>query len=1369
MVFRFYDAPTGGTLLGTNTHTAGNGNAITVTNGHFSAVLGTGTGNSLAGIDFSTTPIYIGLTINGDSEMTPREELTSVPYAFDSDTLDGYDSTELLRYNATGSMTASDDDGPLLTLNQTGTGSIIELFTGATNRFSVLNNGYVGIGTSTPGFNLTVSGDTMIGGALYDNTASAGTSGFVLQSTGSGLAWVATSSLGITGGGGGGGSLFTDGGDTTYLTSLTDNLAVGTTESATAWQGLDYEGSTNLTGSIGLDAFDAVFSTDGTLLFISVSGGLIHEYELSVPFDHMTATATGVTFSTLSQGSGQNLHFSTDGLKMFIMVGLTDTIYAYDLSTAFDISTAVYNGESFNVTLQDSTATSLTFSPDGLKLFIVGSATDRVHAYDLSVAYDLSTALYGGENVLVSGQTNTPSDVTFTNDGLRMVVIHSFTGVMYQYNLSTAFDLTTAVYSTISYTAPERVVSINYNAASDTILAYIDFIDSIAVFPLGVPGEINSIATAQYLPTGVMFAYLDDVLINNDGTRVFLLDSNMDTIQTFSLSVPYDLTTAVLDPSQFYVMPTALNNPERFTFSQDGNWLYVRSGGTVYEFTLAVPFDVSTANPTGNSLAGVFSVDFLVNDDGTEFYVRSGTAIQIYSLTVPYDLSTATNTGVSVSVLGVDILFNDTGTALYTADGFSLYRYNLSVPYDVSSAVYSGETQRLTSGRIADISSDGTRVYTFAPFDGTRVYTLYTYSYNPTSVSSRLTIANGVLNILGINTALTFNAKPFLFALSTTTVLALGAEAGSGISGNAHNLTLLGTRAGQLLSGTNEYHILAGYEAGANLGFDATSSVIAIGTQAGYVANGSDNILVGTQAGYATAGVHNILMGYRAGTDNTGSFNVAVGYEAGVANSGIENVLLGTGAGAFNTGNFNVLVGSSTGANNIGDYNIYLSPQAGENNTGSYNVASGQLAGQNNTGSDNVFLGRYTGSINTGDDNVLVGYESARYLSGTSNTFVGAFTFSGTAPFTAINNVAVGYRAGFSAETGANNNILVGYQAADNLTTGANNIVIGYDVDLQDPTQSNTLNIGNLIFGTGITGTGSTISPGNIGIGVTAPTAQLHTTGSVRFATFGAGTLQTDASGNLSVSSDERLKDIHAAFTDGLDAVLNIEPIVFNWNEASGFDQSTEYIGFSAQNIKSVLPQAVGENADGLLSLSDRGILAAVVNAVREVYGMIIGNQARVAEAQERVRSLQAAATAADAALVQYNQQITQLEAMLTEQRGASAPPAPPAPDESVATTTDVTDVAAAADPLVVDQSTASTSPETTDLDMSQNTENAEVPTDETSAAEADSPAEPPVDIEITNDTEITNTANQNEDSVETSDTPDDPVVVEIDTATDPV
>ena len=123
---------------------------------------------------------------------------------------------------------------------------------------------------------------------------------------------------------------------------------------------------------------------------------------------------------------------------------------------------------------------------------------------------------------------------------------------------------------------------------------------------------------------------------------------------------------------------------------------------------------------------------------------------------------------------------------------------------------------------------------------------------------------------------------------------------------------------------------------------------------------------------------------------------------------------------------------------------------------------------------------------------------------------------------------------------------------------------------------------------------------GNIGVGTTTPTAQLTTVGTVRFSALGAGTLQTDARGNLTVQGDSGLMTIDTAYTRGMDALRGIEPIQYHWNEASGFDREMLYTGFSAQNIQEFIPEAVNTDSNGFLTLSDRPLLATVINATKE-------------------------------------------------------------------------------------------------------------------------------------------------------------------------
>ena len=60
-----------------------------------------------------------------------------------------------------------------------------------------------------------------------------------------------------------------------------------------------------------------------------------------------------------------------------------DTVDEYDLSTAWDISTAVYLQE-FSVVAKETVPQGLFFKPDGTKMYTIGSNDDTVDEYDLS-------------------------------------------------------------------------------------------------------------------------------------------------------------------------------------------------------------------------------------------------------------------------------------------------------------------------------------------------------------------------------------------------------------------------------------------------------------------------------------------------------------------------------------------------------------------------------------------------------------------------------------------------------------------------------------------------------------------------------------------------------------------------------------------------------------------------------------------------------------------------------------------------------------------------------------------------------------------------------------------------------------------------
>jgi hypothetical protein len=122
---------------------------------------------------------------------------------------------------------------------------------------------------------------------------------------------------------------------------------------------------------------------------------------------------------------------------------------------------------------------------------------------------------------------------------------------------------------------------------------------------------------------------------------------------------------------------------------------------------------------------------------------------------------------------------------------------------------------------------------------------------------------------------------------------------------------------------------------------------------------------------------------------------------------------------------------------------------------------------------------------------------------------------------------------------------------------------------------------------------------------------KIYTDG-IRLTGFGSGTLMCDSNGDVYSSSDVRLKDDVRPFVDGLEVLRSLTPIRFRWAKESGLNTSDCNIGFSAQDVQAVMPAAVGVGASGKLSLDDRAIVAAAVNAIQELDRQLAELKARI-------------------------------------------------------------------------------------------------------------------------------------------------------------
>lgn len=192
------------------------------------------------------------------------------------------------------------------------------------------------------------------------------------------------------------------------------------------------------------------FRPDGTRFYIVGStNDTVYQYNLTTPWDISTASFTaGQSFSIAAQEATANsLFFRDDGTKMYILGTTNDSIYQYTLATAWDVTTATYDNVSFSVTAQDGTPTGLYFRPNGLEFYISGDTNNAVFKYTLTSAWDISTASYANVSFSVATQESLPQDIWFTSDGLKLYIVGSNRRGVTEYTLSTAWNITTATIS----------------------------------------------------------------------------------------------------------------------------------------------------------------------------------------------------------------------------------------------------------------------------------------------------------------------------------------------------------------------------------------------------------------------------------------------------------------------------------------------------------------------------------------------------------------------------------------------------------------------------------------------------------------------------------------------------------------------------------------------------------------------------------------------------------------------------------------------------------------------------------------------------------------------------------------------------------
>ena len=436
--------------------------------------------------------------------------------------------------------------------------------------------------------------------------------------------------------------------DTIYRFALGTAFDLGSVNPATPVESLDINSVMNYPSALSMN-------DDDTEIFVQSYWGEVLKISLA-----SANTLSGATIPTVprisvnivSENQPKALFFKSDGTKMYFVGNTNDLIYAMDLSTAWDVTTATYNNEKISVGGDETGPTGLFFKPDGTAVFFVGTSSDKVWEYTLNTAWDLSTAQGTGRTLSVNAQDGSPEGLFFKSDGTEVYVLGNSGDTVEQYTMSTAWRLNTATHTntlSLSYPAAKTLTGVSFKSDGSKMYILNDSDDTLEQYSLTTAWDISTATYDEEFAWQFSEALsLQDLYFKPDGTKVYIADNTNDSVFEFDLDTAWDLSSIYfnVDSDAYLNLQVAAqynadfpggNSKTMFNgcFDSQGENYYVGSVGNIHRFSLPTAYSFTGATYEESKpipFSPVYGVQ-VAPDDSQMYLSFAGSKGSIFALT----------------------------------------------------------------------------------------------------------------------------------------------------------------------------------------------------------------------------------------------------------------------------------------------------------------------------------------------------------------------------------------------------------------------------------------------------------------------------------------------------------------------------------------------------------------------------------------------------------------------------------------------------------------------------------------------------------------------------------------------------------------
>ena len=269
----------------------------------------------------------------------------------------------------------------------------------------------------------------------------------------------------------------------------------------------------------------------------------------------------------------------------------------------------------------------LAFNNDGTKMFTVGQQYDKVYEYDLTSPFDITTLSYSENSLVLNSQENSPTDIRFNHDGTKMYISGSTGQDINEYTLSSAFDI----------------------SDSNTITFEGSF----------------SVSSSDVAVQGFSF--------NNDGTKIFTTGTSYNRVNEVALTSPFSLVNISGENSGDVIDTSSASNSDSDADVGDTLTVTNISHSNLNEDTVESGSTYSQSGGEPGSIEGTYgtitigadgSYQYVADLDATDALDAGDVVTDVFTYTVS-DGNGGTDTAtITITIVGI----NDAPTAVDDTD-----------------------------------------------------------------------------------------------------------------------------------------------------------------------------------------------------------------------------------------------------------------------------------------------------------------------------------------------------------------------------------------------------------------------------------------------------------------------------------------------------------------------------------------------------------------------------------------------------------------------------------------------------------------------------------------------------------------------------